>query len=282
MIAIHDIAEQLIVAGGVDEISPARLVEYYRTNRSLLERHLDAALKTQALASIDELAARTSQRLTDGWQGVLANYYHLQAVLPRVRDMLSSTAIGLRNLSIVVTVGAYQAGGWAEQSNGGDRILLAIEVSAENPDILVAHEAAHLIGWVPWSTVLDGFINEGFASFASSVLCPGHPLSDYLIISGADYKRYTEWIRKNGTKLSADKGKPLTPLNPEHKFYFTTSFNPECPNIGYIVGFHFMKWLWDRKSVDLSGKWTMTSETAAFEFDRFLTEFCVGFTARKT
>jgi hypothetical protein len=121
-----------------------------------------------------------------------------------------------------------------------------------------------------WNTVLDGFYREGYATYFSSMLFPGYNDEEYLFMSRELYKKCLVWMELNWEKILKDCVDPLEVLNIHHKFYFTTWHNPDYPNIGYVIGYHYVKHLNNKYSLTDLVDFGLKKEEKEREFVKYI------------
>ena len=85
--------------------------------------------------------------------------------------------------------------------------------------------------------------------------------------------RYLDWIDDNRDRILEDAGKPLQVLNDEHKFYFTSSYNPDTPNIGYVIGTLYVRYLHQRHSLHELRTFGKQDDLNRESFAAFLSEW---------
>ncbi|MCK4399576.1 hypothetical protein KAV46_01215, partial [Candidatus Bathyarchaeota archaeon] len=172
---------------------------------------------------------------------------------------------------IVPCVGLFVASGWASKE-GGHHVFIALEFPHRNMDIILAHEVAHAVSQDTWDNVLDGFYREGHAAYVSSVLFPGHGDEEYLFMSKELYRKCLEWMEANREKILKDSVEPLKVLNRQHKFYFTTGYSPDYPNIGYVIGYHYVKHLNRKHSLPELLDFGLKKKEKETEFEEFIND----------
>ena len=247
MITRLDIVGNLIEALRRDELTKEQLLAYCEAHAHILKSNVEQALLRYNLETVGEvLQANLAQYAADKAR-ILANYASFSQVAGRATEQVIRTyGHDIPDVVLVPCMGLYSNGGWAQRVDDKTYICVALErLSQGGPlDILLVHEIAHGIAETNWDTVLDGFYGEGHATYVSSVLCPGHPEDTYFVMGKEDWlSGYLDWIEENRERILQDAAKPLQVLNPVHKFYFTTSYNPAYPNIGYLIGYLYLKHL---------------------------------------
>ncbi|TFG45015.1 MAG: hypothetical protein E4H40_08750 [Candidatus Brocadiia bacterium] len=243
---------ELDIAGGVidlldhDDLTEARLLRYFESNASLLKQNISQAKAKYQEDTIGGIVKLNFPRYIQNSALILSNHKRFAAVKDHVIEKLSKTyGNNLPAVVLVPCLGLFSAGGWADPINGTHHIFIALERLPEDfqMEILLAHEITHAISEIDRDTVLGGFYNEGYATYVSSVLYPGHNEETYFFsLEKIKYDSYLDWIDKHRDKIYQDSGEPFVVLDEIHKLYFTSSFS-DYPNIGYVIGFKYLEYL---------------------------------------
>ena len=241
MIKVLGIAASLLASLESGTLSEDEALRYFRDNQMLLR-----SIVEQAYAKYGEdlagVVRRVFPKIVANRELILSNLRRLNEIIDQVQEKVVFVYGGVPDVTVVPCVGLFVASGWASK-DGGHHVFIALEFPHRNMDIMLAHEVAHTVSQDTWDTVLDGFYSEGHATYVSSMLYPGHGDEEYLFMSQELYHRCLEWMEANREKILKDSTEPLKVLNMHHKFYFTTGYNPDYPNIGYVIGYHYVKHL---------------------------------------
>jgi hypothetical protein len=253
MITRLDIIGNLIESLRRDELTQEQMLSYCEDNAHILKSNIEQALVRYKVETAGEVLEANLARYVVDKERILSNYETFSLVADRATDQVVSThGHDIPNIVLVSCLGLFSSGGWAEQVEDRSYICVALERLPQGGhlDILLTHEIAHGIAETRWDTVLDGFYGEGHATYVSSLLCPGHAEEAYFCMDKTEWlSSYLDWIEGNRDRIRQDAAQPLQVLNPDHKFYFTTSYNPDHPNIGYVIGYLYLK--------HLHGKYTL-------------------------
>jgi len=222
------------------------LVQYFEANKAILKSNIEQATYSYKKDTIEELVSENYPRYLEDKSLILSNYKRFsEAKGKTIESMNRIYGSNIPEVLIVPSIGLYSNGGWAQDVDGKHYVCVALERLPESMDIVVllTHEITHAISEIDWSTVLDGFYNEGHATYVSSVLTPGYDDEEYLYMSKEMYNSCLVWIDANRDKIADDAGKKLEVMNEYHKFYFTTRYNVNHENIGYLIGYEYLKYL---------------------------------------
>ncbi len=241
-----DIAGALIDLLDHGDLTGAHLLHYFETNKTLLRQNISQAKAKYKEDTIGGIVKLNFPRYIQNSALILSNYNRFALVKDGVIEKLSGVyGDNLPGVVLVPCLGLFSAGGWADHMNGTHHIFIALERLPEDfpMEILLSHEVAHAISEIDRDTVLGGFYNEGYATYVSSILYPGHSEETYFFsLDKIEYEGYLDWIDKHRDKIFQDSGEPFVVLNEIHKLYFTSSFS-DYPNIGYVIGFKYLEYL---------------------------------------
>lgn len=246
MITRLDIMSTLIDSLKRDELTQEQMLSYYADNGHILKSNIEQALIQYKKEALSEVLEENWSRYAAEKTRILSNYESFSLVAERAVDRVASTyGHDLPDIFLVPCIGLFSNGGWAERVDDRSYICVALERLPDSVhiDILLAHEIAHGISETKWETVLDGFYGEGHATYVSSVLFPGHAEEAYFYMDREWLSSCLDWIDENRGRIAEDAPQPLQVLNPHHRFYFTTGYNPDYPNIGYVIGYLYLKYL---------------------------------------
>ena len=238
------IAELLtMLANG--NLNEDRLLQYFENNKDILKSNIEYAFTKYEKKKLDEIVGDLYPKYLEDQSLILSNYKRFSVVKNRVIEKIESHYDKYPEIYLVPCIGLFTHGGWTERIDDKQYILLAMERITEdmNMDIFLTHEIAHCLSEENWNTVLDGFYREGYATYVSLVLSPGHNDETYLYMDEELYMSCLNWIDKNRGRIYEESSKKLEVLNEYHKFYFTTGYNKEYPNIGYVIGCEYLKYL---------------------------------------
>ncbi|MCW4048707.1 MAG: hypothetical protein NWE89_03115 [Candidatus Bathyarchaeota archaeon] len=211
-------------------------------NQRLLKSNIEQAYFKYGEENLSEVVKQVFPKIIDNRELILSNLRRLTKIKDQVSEKVVSVYGNVPDVTIVPCVGLFVASGWANKE-GEYHVFIALEFPHREMDIILSHEVAHAVSQDTWDTVLDGFYREGHAVYVSSVLYPGHGDEEYLFMSEELYHKCLKWMETNREKILKDSTEPLKVLNRYHKFYFTTGYNPDYPNIGYVIGYHYVKYL---------------------------------------
>jgi hypothetical protein len=108
------------------------------------------------------------------------------------------------------------------------------------------------------------------------VLCPGHPEEVYFFMDEEWLSSCLDWIKSNRDRIGQDASQPLQVLNPHHKFYFMTGYNPDYPNIGYVIGYLYLKHLHQEYTLEELRTFGKTDHPNQAEFASFISAWTRG------
>lgn len=236
MIKVLDIAANLLASLENGTLSEDEALHYFMDNQRLLRSNIEQAYAKYGEEDLAWVVRRVFPEIIGKRELILSNQRRLTEIKDQVSEKVGSVYGSVPEVVIVPCVGLFVASGWASKE-GGHHVFIALEFPHRNMDIILAHEVAHAVSQDTWDTVLDGFYREGHAAYVSSVLFPGHGDEEYLFMSKELYRKCLEWMEANREKILKDSVEPLKVLNRHHKFYFTTGYNPDYPNIGYVIGY---------------------------------------------
>lgn len=242
MIKGLDIAASLLASLENGTLSEDEALHYFMDNQRLLRSNIEQAYAKYGEEDLAWVVRRVFPEIIGKRELILSNQRRLTEIKDQVSEKVGSVYGSVPEVVIVPCVGLFVASGWASKE-GGHHVFIALEFPHRNMDIILAHEVAHAVSQDTWDTVLDGFYREGHAAYVSSVLFPGHGDEEYLFMSKELYRKCLEWMEANREKILKDSVEPLKVLNRHHKFYFTTGYSPDYPNIGYVIGYHYVKHL---------------------------------------
>jgi hypothetical protein len=268
-----DIIADLIASLERGDLTQEQLLLYLEDNAHILKSNIEQALLQHKKETIDEVLEENLDRYAAAQESILANYRAFSLAADRATDQVVSTyGHDIPDIVLVPCIGLFSNGGWKEQVDDKSYICVALErlSPAVHLDILLTHEVAHGIAETKWDTVLDGFYGEGHATYVSRVLCPGHPEEAYFFMDGAWLSNCLDWIEGNRDRIRQDASQPLQVLNPYHKFYFTTGFNPDYPNIGYVIGYLYLKHLHQEYTLEELRTFGKTDHPNQAEFASFI------------
>lgn len=242
MIKVLDIAASLLASLENGTLSEDEALHYFMDNQRLLRSNIEQAYAKYGEEDLAWVVRRVFPEIIGKRELILSNQRRLTEIKDQVSEKVGSVYGSVPEVVIVPCVGLFVASGWASKE-GGHHVFIALEFPHRNMNIILAHEVAHAVSQDTWDTVLDGFYREGHAAYVSSVLFPGHGDEEYLFMSKELYRKCLEWMEANREKILKDSVEPLKVLNRHHKFYFTTGYSPDYPNIGYVIGYHYVKHL---------------------------------------
>lgn len=166
----------------------------------------------------------------------------------------------------VTMVGVFNSNGWAIPFRGRPASFLALEWFSEPIylDILIAHEAAHAFHALAGQRNLEekqmgqALFNEGLATLASELLCPGLRPPAYLWFA-ADWG---DWVQTCTEKRSALAGQFLSLLEQSNTSLYNAWFmmgdpDPVVPvRAGYYLGCEVVRRLHQRHSIAEMARWS--------------------------
>jgi hypothetical protein len=269
-----DIAAAVIQSLERGDLTEAQLIDYFEENQKLLRNNIEQARARHGKELISQIVKDNFARYQEEKTRIVSNYSRFFSLAPEIsKKVRDAFGPGVPEIILMPCIGLFASNGWAQKIDDTRYVFVALE-SSDDPgllEILLAHETAHMVSDLAWGTILDQFYNEGFACYVASLLCPGYPEEIYLpSISAEAHRRYLDWIGKNTTKIKEDFGKPFRVLDDYHKFYFTTSFNKEHPNIGYVIGYHYLKHLHKRYSLQELRRFNQDQDKTRADFLEFL------------
>ena len=244
--------KELVIIGTIitllinGDLTEEKLLLYFENNKTLLRSNIEYAFVKYKKDKLDEIVKDNFNKYLENKSLILSNYRRFSVVKDQVIENIESNYDNnIPEINLVLCIGLFSHGGWAEKIDDKHHIFIALERISEDMDmdIFLTHEIAHCLSEENWNTVLDGFYREGYATYVSSVLCPGHNEEAYLFMDKKLYTSCLDWIDKNRNRIYEDSGKALEVLSEYHKFYFTTKYNVNYPNIGYVIGYEYMN-LW--------------------------------------
>jgi uncharacterized protein YjaZ len=256
-----------------DSLSPEKLIGYFEHHRDLLRNNIGQSSGRHGRDDLRELAVHLSPQFLEQKERILHNRDQFKAaqeiVVPRL-DRLFGTDIP--RVVLVPCLGLFSSNGWADYVDGAWHVFVALESATESGDmaVLLAHEVAHTILDLEVRSVLDQFYNEGFATYVSSVVCPGLSEETYLFGSGETLAEYLLWAEDHRIRIATDARAPFEVLNDQHKFYFSMSYSP-YPRIGYLIGFRYLRYLHGRHPLHDLRTFAVRRELNQEEFTTFLT-----------
>ncbi|MGE5675952.1 MAG: DUF2268 domain-containing putative Zn-dependent protease [Mycobacterium leprae] len=178
-------------------------------------------------------------------------------------------------LDYVAMVGLFCSNGWATVVNGVPTAFFALELlpAQSHLDVLVAHETAHAVHHQlqakEWSakSVAIGLLEEGLASFSSSLLCPGLTPHDYFWFG---FPRFPDWVEqceaewpaiRAGLLEALDEAKPGT-----YQAFFTGGAGGGLPaRCGYYAGYRIVADLYQNHSLAEMARWSEGEATVAVQ-----------------
>jgi len=242
LIKVLGVTTNLLASLENETLTEENALHYFMDNKRLLGDCLEQAYAKYKEKDITRIVKRVFPKIIGKRELILSNQRRIFEFKDLISEKLVSFYDSIPELIIIPCVGLFVASGWAKKEEKNS-IFIALEFPHTKMDIILAHEIAHALSQDKWDTVLDGFYREGHAAYVSSKLFPGHCNEEYLFMSEELYRRCIEWMGANREKILEDSAEPLEVLNRHHKFYFTTGYNPHYPNIGYVIGFHYVKHL---------------------------------------
>lgn len=244
-IAKLDIASGIIEALKSDSLTEDTLNGYFEKNSQLLRNNIDQGLMRYKKKTVREAVALNFEKYVQNKENILANWDRFSQAGESMAEKISAAFNDeIPGVILVPCIGLYANGGWADTIKGTKYIFAALEIIPVQLDssILLIHEVAHAISEVGWDILLDGIYNEGYSTYVAYKLSPGMPLSSYFMMDPVKIKSCFEWMSANREKLARDIDQPLAVMNDLHKFYLSTGYS-EYPNIGYVIGFSYLKHL---------------------------------------
>ncbi|UCH63705.1 MAG: hypothetical protein JSU77_04460 [Fidelibacterota bacterium] len=252
------------------------LVQYFNANKAILNSNIEQAVYSYKKDTLGELVSENYSRYLEDKALILSNYErYSEAKEKAIESMNRAYGSNIPEVLIVPCIGLYANAGWAQDVDDKHYVCLALERLPENRniEILLAHEIGHAISEIDWSTVLDGFYNEGHATYVSSVLVPGYSDEEYLHMSREMYNSCLDWIDANRDKIAADAGEKLEVMNEYHKFYLTTRYNVNHENIGYLIGYEYLKYLNKKYSLRELLAFDLNAAANRREFQEFISSW---------
>ncbi len=266
---VLNIADNLLASLENETLSEDETINYFRKNQKLLKSNIKQAYSKYRVEDLTKVVERVFPEIISKKDLILSNKQWLTETIDQLSDKLISIYSFVPEVTIVPCIGLFAASGWASKERG-HHVFIALEFPHSNMDIILAHEVAHAMSQDTWEIVLDGFYREGHAVYVSSMLFPGHGEEEYLFMSQELHHRCLEWKEANGEKILNDSTERLKVLNRLHKFYFTTGHNPDYPNIGYVVGYHFVKYLNRKHSLPDLLDFSLKRKRMLAEFTEFI------------
>lgn len=271
MIKVLDIAANLLASLENGTLSEDEALHYFMDNQRLLRSNIEQAYAKYGEEDLAWVVRRVFPEIIGKRELILSNQRRLTEIKDRVSEKVVSVYGSVPEVVVVPCVGLFVASGWASKE-GGHHVFIALEFPHRNMDIILAHEVAHAVSQDNWDTVLDGFYREGHAAYVSSVLFPGHGDEEYLFMFKELYHKCLEWMEANREKILKDSIEPLKVLNRHHKFYFTTGYSPDYPNIGYVIGYHYVKHLNRKHSLPELLDFGLKKKEKETEFEGFIND----------
>ena len=244
-----DITEKVMSFLQSGDLTEEALIEYFDKNKTIMQSNIHQAALRYKKEELAELVKVCLPQYLENKDMILANYVKFTEARDDVLEKIRNTyTAALPEIVLVPGLGLYSNGGWAEDVDGVHYICVALERIPQKFDmrVLLAHEIAHGISEYERGTILGGFYNEGYATYISTVMCPGYDESLYFFANEEWISDCLDWINENRAKIYEDAGEKLEVMNDLHKLYFTTSYNKTHPNIGYLIGYEYMKYM-DKK-----------------------------------
>ena len=275
-----DIASGIIDALKSDTLTEEAFATYIDKNGALLKNNVDQALLRFKKESAREIVSLNFEKYIQNKDIIIANWESFAKAKETVAEKIAATfSDDIPGVVLVPCVGLYANGGWADTIDGTRYIFAAPEMIPPQFDVgsLLIHEITHGISEVDWNILLDGIYNEGLATYVSYKLSHGMPMPVYFLMSPPKIDACYDWMNANREKIAEDMSKPLEVMNDMHKFYLTTSYS-DYPNIGYIIGFEYIKHLNGKYSLEDLRTFAMNVDKNKAEFVEFLktAEFGAG------
>lgn len=264
---------EIITLLNTGNITEEKLVQYFENNKTLLRNNIEQAIIKYKKDNLSDIVKDIYPKYLENKEQILSNSERFSVINNQVVEKFTSTyGNDIPDLVLVPCIGLFAPGGWADKIDGTYHIFVALERLKENfaLDILLTHEIAHGISEDKWEIVLDGIFREGYATYVSSVFCPGHNEEVYLYMKKEFYRKCITWIDKNRDRIYEDSGKPIEVMNKYHKFYFTTSYNSDYPNIGYVIGYEYLKYLNKKYTLDELCTFGIKESKNESEFKEFI------------
>jgi len=265
------IAAELLDAIEAEELSEDLLVSYFAANAALLKSNIVSAFREYDPTTLAERVKPFLPRYLEHRERIRANREEFDLVWGCVCErMTEAFGSDIPEMMLVPCIGLFSSNGWAVELEGTRHICVALDYPHEHLDILLTHEVAHGLCQEKRACVLDGFYSEGFATYVSSVLYPGHRDAVYLDMSDDLYARSLEWIDADREKIYSDASRELAVLNPVHKRYFTAGHNPDHPRVGYLIGFLYLRYLAGKYSLRQLRTFGADDEGKELQFGEFM------------
>lgn len=267
---------QIIALLSSGTLTEEDLVQYFEANKAILRSNIEQATYSYRKDTLEELVSENYSRYLADKSLILSNYERFSEAKEKSIERMNRTyGSNIPEVFIVPAIGLYANAGWAQDVDGKHYVCVALERLPENRniEILLTHEIAHAISEIDWSTVLDGFYNEGHATYVSSVLIPGYDDEEYLHMSKEMYNSCLDWIDANRDKIAADAGEKLEVMNEYHKFYLTTRYNVNHENIGYLIGYEYLKYLNKKYSLRELIAFDLNAAANRREFKEFISSW---------
>jgi hypothetical protein len=163
-------------------------------------------------------------------------------------------------LNFIVLVGLFKANAFVTSYNDETAFYFLEKMpDKKHLNILLAHEITHLFqfsqlnddDYIP--TLADNIFTEGLACFASSCLCPGFSLSEYICMNFG----WEHWISKCMAQFNYIKNEVMDNLESKNSEYFTKYFvgdnavkNSIPTRIGYLIGYYVIEHLNKKYALD--------------------------------
>lgn len=271
LIKVLDIAANLLTSLENGTLTEDEALQYFMDNKKLLRNNFEQAYAKYREEDLTEIVKRVFPEIIGKRELILSNQRQIFEVKDQILEKVVSVYGSVPQVVIVPCIGLFVASGWASKE-GGHKVFIALEFLHRNIGVMLSHEVAHAISRDTWDTVLDGFYREGHAVYVSSVLIPKQGNEGYLFMSKELYHECLEWMGANSEKILEDSAEPLKVLNRHHKFYFTTGYNPHYPNIGYVIGYHYVKYLNRKYSLPELLDFGLKKKEKEKEFREFLSD----------
>lgn len=244
------------------------LVEQKRLWQTLYEEHHrdifdvyyrrwgDPAQLEEALSKFP----KTVPKLQEIVQDVKRRIEHVVTKCARVFECLEG------NSDFVVMVGLFTSNGWATTFRGKPTSFLALECFTEPQylDTLIAHEMAHGLHeqcssgeWTDFA-IGEALFQEGLATIASTLVCPGATDAEYLWF-GPDYDG---WITECESHWAELRRRFLRDLRQTDESLYTVYFGGKGQEaglptrVGYFVGYRVLVSLHQRHTIAEMARWS--------------------------
>jgi len=249
MIKTLDICGSVIESLDRGDLTEDELLRYFHNNAALLNNSIESAYVRYGTRSLPELAKNNLSRCFESKEIILSNKTKFSTVSEQVIDKVKAAFTVIPEMHLVPCLGLFSANGWAQEVDQKRYICLALEITHEHMEIILAHEIAHGLGKEIYRTILNGFYNEGFATYVSSFLIPGYSEGAYLLYGQDWYLGCLNWIDANRSKILEDSARAFQVLDEHHLYYFGSS-NVNHPRVGYAIGYEYLKFLGEKYTLD--------------------------------